>query len=107
MKITIETGSYNNRRYGKPWIAKVDFSDAKGVFAWGDWVGEAGSAGMVMIEAQPGDIIAQGQKDHRAPAHKSLPDWYQVKPDGTLEKLSDKLSAYRAYQTQRNAESPV
>ena len=40
MQITINTGSYNQRRMGRPWIAKVDFSASpKGEFAWGDWTG--------------------------------------------------------------------
>lgn len=43
MKISIETGSYNERRYGKPWIARVNFSGSKqGDFQWGDWIGQVG-----------------------------------------------------------------
>ena len=29
MEIVVATESYNERRYGKPWIAKVDFSGSR------------------------------------------------------------------------------
>jgi len=46
MNITVETDSYNDRRYGKPWIALVDFkSDRKGDFTFGEWIGSPGGAG--------------------------------------------------------------
>ena len=74
MKITIETNTYNHRRYGKPWIAVVDFAgNAKGDFAWGDWTGDHfnGGAGVLSIVANPGDIIARGQKDNRQPRNSA------------------------------------
>jgi hypothetical protein len=42
MKLTIDTPAYNERRYGKPYIAKMDFSTAKGEPTWGEWAGQAG-----------------------------------------------------------------
>jgi hypothetical protein len=107
MKIAIETSSYNERRYGNPWIAKVDFSEnKKGSFAFGDWIGSKGAAGILEIEAQPGEIIAQGQKDFRKPAN-SAPCFYQVKDDGTLDNLGeDKAAAYKLF-SERTPSNPL
>jgi len=79
MEITKETGSYNQRRMGRPWIAKVDFTNSKGDFSWGDWTGDQynGGAGVLSINAKPGDIIATGQKDNRQPKN-SAPDFFVV-----------------------------
>lgn len=103
MKIEIETSSYNHRRYGKPWIAIVDFTDTKGEFKFGDWVGSHGDSGMLMIKAEPGTIIASGQKDFRQPKN-SAPDWYVVVESGgnsrhtdKLQKLDDKVSAFKLW----------
>jgi hypothetical protein len=100
-KITIETESYNERRYGKPWIAIVDFSeDKKGEFVFGDWIGTVGYSGTLEIEAEVGTIIAQGQKDNRKPAN-SAPEFFIVKPTGELESLGhNKNEAYKAFRNQ-------
>ena len=96
MKIELETGSYNERRYGKPWIAVVDFStNNQGDFKWGEWVGRPGDSGLLILDAEPGDIVARGQKDFRK-MRNSAPDWYQLGADGKLESLSDKVSALKA-----------
>ena len=97
MLIERNTSSYNNRRYSRPWIARVDFSiDPKGVFNWGVWIGSQGEAGILQIEANPGDIIASGQKDFRKPRNSS-PDWWQVGPSSELEPIETKAAAYLAY----------
>ena len=96
MKITIETSSYNSRRYGRPWVAVVDFSASpKGDYRWGEWVGDhsSGSEGLLVIEAQEGDIVAVGQKDFRRPSN-SAPVYYQVR-EGRLVQLSSKAEAYQ------------
>ena len=113
MKIERETDSYNDRRYGKPWIARVDFSaNPQGEFTWGTWIGDPGDAGLLEIEAEIGDIVARGQKDFRKPKN-SAPDWYQVidTPEnpqtervGYLVSLggrADALKAFRAEQKRR------
>ncbi len=95
-KIEIKTVSYNQRRYSKPWIATVDFSqNPKGEYRWGDWVGDHsnGSAGLLVINADEGDIIAQGQKDFRQPRN-SAPTYYQVR-EGQLVELPNKAEAYQ------------
>lgn len=61
-----DTRSYNDRRYGKPWIAKLTFiRPGKPEYTFGDWLGNPGYAGELSIEVEPGDVIATGQKDHR------------------------------------------
>jgi len=97
MQITRETGSYNQRRMGRPWIAIVDFSaSARGEFRWGDWTGDHynGGEGVLSIDAAPGDIIAVGQKDNRQPRN-SAPYFYAVTPAGKLDPIGDKGDAYK------------
>ena len=103
MEITKETTMYNQRRYGKPWIAKVDFkTSTKGDFAWGDWTGDHynGGEGVLTISAKAGEIIAEGQKDNRNPRN-SAPSFYVVTPEGELDPLGDKGDAYKYYLVNR------
>jgi len=99
MKIISETGSYNHRRYGKPWIAKVDFSEStKGEFVFGDWTGDHynGGEGVLTIDANPGDIVAIGQKDFRKPSN-SAAEFSVVGVDGGMEDIGDKGNAYKYF----------
>lgn len=94
-KIQIKTTSYNQRRYSKPWIAIVDFSkNPKGDYKWGSWVGDSrtGSDGLLVVEANEGDIICWGQKDFRGNNSGSF--WYQVR-DGEAVHLPGKVEAYK------------
>ena len=95
IRIELETREYNTRRYGKPWIAKVDFSqNPKGDFSFGDWIGDAGSEGILrLININPGDIIAKGQKDTYKPAY-SAPKYFLVGESGELTEIS-KATAYK------------
>ena len=96
MKIEINTESYNERRYGKPYIAKIDFSEPKGIPTWGAWVGQAGAGGLLILEnIQPGDIIMRGQRDNRNMKY-SAPNFYIVQPEMSLESCT-KAEAYLAY----------
>jgi len=101
MKITKNTASYNQRRYSRPWIAIVDFSDPKGNFSFGDWTGDSynGGEGVLTIDANIGGIIATGQKDFRQPKN-SAPNFYVVTTDGALDSIGDKGEAYKYYQSQ-------
>ena len=97
--IAIETSSYNQRRMGRPWIAKVDFTKSvKGEFIWGDWAGDHynGGTGVLTISVNSGDIIATGQKDNRQPKN-SAPDFFVVDISGNLEEIGDKGAAYKYY----------
>lgn len=95
-RITVKTESYNQRRFGKPWIARVTFDAAgKAEYTWGEWIGDhrTGSEGLLVINADEGDIIARGQKDFRQPKY-SVHRFYQVR-DGKLVKLASKVEAYK------------
>ncbi|MEA4811143.1 MAG: hypothetical protein VB108_01080 [Anaerolineaceae bacterium] len=97
--IEINTGSYNQRRFSRPWIAKIDFSqNPKGDYKFGSWVGDHnnGSDGVLVINAEEGDVIAQGQKDFRQPKN-NVPDYYIVK-NGQLVHLESKAEAYQMAQ---------
>ena len=97
MRISIDTSTYNERRYGKPWIALVSFASAsKTNFDFGEWAGQEGYSGMLELECENGDIIARGQKDNRNPKN-SVPEFYIVK-NGELEPIS-KVDAYRHTQS--------
>jgi hypothetical protein len=98
-RIELETSSYNQSRYSKPWIARVDFSvDPRGEFRWGTWVGDhnSGSAGLLVIDADEGDIIARGPKDFRG--NNGETTYYQVR-EGALVELDSKAAAYRISQS--------
>ena len=104
MNIRIETTQYNERRYGKPWIATVDFSNPKSEFSFGDWTGDHrnGGNGVLSIDANAGEILAQGQKDNRQPRN-SAPTFFVVTPGGTLEDIGDKGTAYKYFLDQKNS----
>lgn len=97
MRLEIETSSYNNRRYGKPWIARVEFATGKGEFSWGEWVGRPGESGKLLLGVEPGDVIATGQKDHRN-SRNGAAEYYIVQPDGTLGSEVTKAAAYDYFQ---------
>ena len=100
MKIELNTDTYNERRYGRPWIAKVDFSkNKKGDFLWGEWIGDhynGGQGTLILENINPGDIIAEGQKDFRKPRN-SAPRFYIVNIDGTITSIGDKGEAYKYF----------
>lgn len=96
-KIEIPTDAYNQKRYSRPWIANVDFSkDPNGVFNFGGWVGDCqnGSSGLLVIQADIGDIVATGQKDFRKPINSS-PQWHYVSNTGDLVPLDGRVAAYK------------
>jgi len=83
----------------------VDFAkSAKGDFAWGEWTGDHynGGEGVLSIEANPGDIIAKGQKDNRQ-HRNSAPDFFVVTPEGHLDSIGDKGAAYKHYLATKSA----
>jgi hypothetical protein len=93
MKIQIKTSSYNSRRYGRPYVAVVDFTkNPKGDCRWGDWVGHPGEDGILVIEAEPHDVVMKGQKDNRGRGYP--PEYGMVEADGTIEWCENKADAY-------------
>jgi hypothetical protein len=91
MLVTYEVGSYNPRRYGKPWIALVrDWPIGKNpVLEFGGHV----DAYTAEIDAPAGALVKIGQKDHRGRGTDN--DFAIVRPDGTLDRLTAKDA--RAY----------
>ena len=61
VKIKINVvGNWNDRRYGKPWIAV--YKDGK--YNWGRYDDVERT---LVVEAEPGETIVIGQKDYRRP----------------------------------------
>ena len=81
MKLSINTDCYNEKRYGRPYIARLSNTDGK-VIDWGTYLGGHGEEGMLEIEATPGDVIMWGQKDFRG--NKGFPNYGVLDTDGQL-----------------------
>jgi len=84
MRAKIEWSSYNQRRYGRPWIARVTAwpIGARPELEWGGYAGDD-AGGELEIEANPGSIIRWGQKDGRG--NGGTNEWGIAKTDGTIE----------------------
>jgi hypothetical protein len=82
MRYTETTPSYNDRRYGRPWMAVVGTSLSKD-FEFLQWDGQPGCAGAFTFDAVPGTLLAYGQRDTRK--GRGGVDGYQLAmPDGSL-----------------------
>jgi hypothetical protein len=85
MRVTYEVGSYNPRRYGRPWLGRVT------VWAIGQKpeieFGRAVDAWTAEIDANPGQIVRYGQKDTRRDSG-SVRDWGIVLADGSVRECS-------------------
>lgn len=84
-RVTYSVPDYNRRRYSKPWLAKVvtwpiGFAPT---LEFGSNVGTV----MAEIEAQAGDLLKRGQKDHRG--NGTTNEFCVVEDDGTLRALPD------------------
>lgn len=88
MRYSKRFGSYNDRRYSKPWIARVtDWPIGKyPTLEFGNYIGDD-SGGEAEITAEPGDLLKAGQKDFRKPRGTEN-DFYLCEADGTLTELS-------------------
>jgi len=87
MNYTVTTESYNDRRYGKPWLAEVTTHLTKD-FAFIDWDGTPGHAGEHRFEAEPGTLLAAGQKDHRK-GRGGVDGYKMCWPDGGVRSLPE------------------
>ncbi len=103
-KINVDTDSYNERRYGKPWIAIVTFDSPKGDYSFGDWVGHPGEDGQLVLKAETNDVVVIGQKDNRG---KSDFEFYYVDDKGKLQDLANKKEAYTFYQKQLDSKPNI
>jgi hypothetical protein len=97
-KIIVSTGSYNEKRYGNPYIALCD-AEAK-VQTWGDWLGTPGHEGELSIEVPDTGafIVMRGQKDFRGsnggPSYALVVDGVLSEVDWTGNKI-DVIRRYR------------
>jgi len=93
VRVAVDFGAYNARRYGKPWIGRIiawPVGD-KPTITWGAYIGRhaytgAPNGGEVEIMAYPGDIVRWGQKDHRG--HDTEAHWGVVNIDQTIAELT-------------------
>lgn len=93
MKLSIETDSYNERRYGKPYIGALSPDDGR-VVRWGAWIGTPGQAGILEIEVDPGQPVIVGQKDTRG--NNSTARYGVIGPGGDIEYVAGKAAAVLA-----------
>jgi hypothetical protein len=79
MRVTITFGPYNQRRYGRPWIAKLtSWPIGKSPeLAFGGLIGLT-----TEIEASPGAIVRWGQRDNRG--NHSTSCWGIVQANGEV-----------------------
>jgi hypothetical protein len=93
MTYTEKTSPYNEKRYGKPWMAIVTTSLTAN-FTFLDWDGRWGQAGEFSFDAEPGTLLAYGQKDIRK--GRGGVDGYQIcMPDGSLPTCSGMAAELR------------
>ena len=88
-KYRSEFGSYNDRRCGTPWGARVSLNvfgkldyDFRAAIYDGDTRG-----GTVEVPCLPGDIVAVGQRDNRNPKHTEH-NILLMREDGSIEELT-------------------
>jgi len=84
VKITRAFPDFNSRRFSRPWGAIVTFPDGiKPSYAFtGHWDGQA-----VIIEAEPGAVVAFGQRDYRG--NKTTKTLFVVGSDGELTEVTE------------------
>jgi len=91
MLIQHEWHSYNPRRYGKPWAAKISFDGTKPVYEFTGLY----SNGILAFDAEPGEIVAMGQKDTRG--GNTSNDWYVVTDAGISYLQGGKVEALQLH----------
>lgn len=104
MQKQIDTEAYNEKRYGKPWIAKLVLgADEKEIkFNFGNWIGDLGNSGLLVLELEVGDYFARGQKDFRRPRN-STPTYYKLEAEDHVYEVG-KVEVYRVLLAKRLAE---
>lgn len=86
-QITKQFGSYNEKRYSKPWGAIVTFDQNAGIkFSFsGQFMAKDGDPGEVVIMTDS-KLVAFGQKDYRG--NKTEVEYFYVEDDLTLREIS-------------------
>lgn len=88
MRVAVEFDGYNDRRYSRPWIARVTSWPVGGKpeLTFGGYAGDE-RGGEAEIMAKPGDIVRYGQKDLRK-SNGSMSKWAVVADNGNLTIIS-------------------
>jgi len=104
MTLERKTRAYNDRRYGRPYIAKMVLANNKMEPIWGTWTGQNGTEGLLILDnMEPGDIYMQGQRDNRK-MRNSAPNYYLLGTDGAGTIIT-KAEAYKLLSTQLSPEA--
>ena len=97
-RVTVDFPSYNEKRYGSPWIARVTLwpVGSRPDLVFGNYLGDHrnGGAGEAEVLAKPGDIVRWGQKDNRGNNTEAY--WGVVNDDATITRLTE-AEARKAY----------
>lgn len=65
VNVVVNTPSYNEKRYGRPWCARVRDTQRLKDFEFFSWIGRNGSTGEFRETLEVGTVLAYGQKDYR------------------------------------------
>lgn len=98
--------SYNGRRYGKPWCARIKSFNGSATLEFEKYSYNGNdNGGEIVITAEIGEVIKIGQKDNRS--NKSDNDFYQITEAG-LEYIADATEARKLWlqwQAEKNKET--
>ena len=99
VKIALKIAPYDDRRFGRPWIAKIKAwpTGGKPLLEWGAYIGDS-RGGFVEIVAYPGDVMRDGQKDCHGNCGRN--DWSVVLEDGSLKRATP-VEAKEAFDRKR------
>ena len=90
------TAPYDPKKLGKPWVAVLDFRGYPNVERqFGQWIGTPGEAGELRIVAEPGSLLAFGQKPRKNDFALNPIPHFVLNPDGTLTRIGTYLDAVR------------
>lgn len=89
-RITFPFEKYNNRKFSKPWIAKVTQweTGSNPSYLFGKFLGVHGQAGICEISARIGDVICWGQKNYNS-FRRSVRKIGVVTADYSIKELTD------------------
>lgn len=93
----IKTDEYNEKRYGKPWLATISsWAGSNPELQFVPWRGDEGCEGFFEVELRPGQVLKRGQKDHRNP-NGTANDFFVITDAYKLVRVG-KADAHDAYQ---------
>jgi len=110
MKIYVPFASYDEQRYGKPWIAVITAwpHDSDAALRWGVYSG-SNKGGEAVVEASAGDIIRWGQKILIGKRMQTQSHWGIVAEDGSITECTagDAKQVWEKQSATRAKDSPI